>query len=138
MDQLSALSVLDGRYARLTEGLAEIFSEAGLIRHRVYVELQWLKFLGQELRLFELNAEDTEKIDAIDRKLDAGGAKQVKDIEKTTNHDVKAVEYFVKQALDEAGLARVREWTHFACTSEDINNIAYALMVSRGRDQMAS
>ncbi|MFP4444981.1 MAG: adenylosuccinate lyase [Desulfosudaceae bacterium] len=138
MDQLNALSVLDGRYAAMTEGLAEIFSEAGLIRHRLYVELQWLKFLGRELRLFAITDSDLETIDAVLRNFDAGGAERVKEIEKTTNHDVKAVEYYIKQELDRAGLDKIREWTHFACTSEDINNTAYALMVSRGRDLAAA
>ncbi|MFW5988790.1 MAG: adenylosuccinate lyase [Desulfosudaceae bacterium] len=138
MDRINSLSVLDGRYAAMTEDLAEIFSEAGLIRHRLYVELQWLKFLGQELRFFDLNEGEAKKIDAIYRDFDAGCAGQVKDIEKTTNHDVKAVEYYIKQELAGAGLERIREWTHFACTSEDINNTAYALMISRGRDLAAT
>ena len=137
MDTLTALSVLDGRYAAMTADLVNIFSEAGLIRNRVFVELQWLKFLGQELRLFDLSPDGAEKIAAIGRDFDANNAKTVKDIEKTTNHDVKAVEYFIKQKLDGAGLSAIREWTHFACTSEDINNSAYALMIKEGRGVMA-
>ena len=133
MDTLTALSVLDGRYAAMTADLVNIFSEAGLIRNRVFVELQWLKFLGQELRLFDLSPQDAEKIVAIGRDFDVNDAQAVKDIEKTTNHDVKAVEYFIKQELDAAGLSAIREWTHFACTSEDINNSAYALMIKAGR-----
>lgn len=137
MDTLTALSVLDGRYAAMTADLTDIFSEAGLIRHRVFVELQWLKFLGRDLRLFDLSAEDAEKIGAIGRAFDARRAQTVKEIEKTTNHDVKAVEYYIKRELDAAGLARIKEWTHFACTSEDINNSAYALMVKQGRTVVA-
>ncbi len=133
MDALTALSVLDGRYAAMTVDLVNIFSEAGLIRNRVFVELQWLRFLGQDLRLFDLSAEDAEKIEAIGRAFDVKSAQAVKDIEKTTNHDVKAVEYYIKQELDAAGLSGIREWTHFACTSEDINNSAYGLMIKEGR-----
>ncbi|MDY6824631.1 MAG: adenylosuccinate lyase [Thermodesulfobacteriota bacterium] len=137
MDELTALSVLDGRYAKLTGTLARVFSEYGLIRMRVYVELQWLKFLGRELALFELSDADVKKIDAIAESFDANEARSVKSIEKTTNHDVKAVEYYIKTQLDSAGLSAIREWTHFACTSEDINNTAYALMIRQGRDEIA-
>ena len=137
MDTLTALSVLDGRYAAMTAELVDVFSEAGLIRNRVLVELQWLKFLGRELRLFDLSAEEAEKIAAIGRDFDVNSARAVKDIEKTTNHDVKAVEYFIKQELDAAGMSAIREWTHFACTSEDINNSAYALMIKAGRNVVA-
>ena len=137
METLTALSVLDGRYAAMTAELAEVFSEAGLIRHRVLVELQWLNFLGQDLGLFDLSPAEADKIEAIGRAFDAGGAQAVKEIEKTTNHDVKAVEYYIKQELDALGLSRVREWTHFACTSEDINNSAYALMIGQGRRVVA-
>jgi adenylosuccinate lyase len=137
MDSLTALSVLDGRYAAMTADLADIFSEAGLIRNRLSVELQWLKFLGRDLRLFDLSAEDAEKIEAIGRAFDVRCAQVVKDIEKTTNHDVKAVEYYIKRELDAAGLGTIKEWTHFACTSEDINNSAYALMIQQGRAVVA-
>jgi adenylosuccinate lyase len=121
----------------MTADLRDIFSEAGLIRNRVTVELQWLKFLGRDLRLFSLSAADAEKIDAIGRAFDVDRARAVKDIEKTTNHDVKAVEYYIKGELEAAGLGAVREWTHFACTSEDINNSAYALMIRQGRTVVA-
>lgn len=137
MDELTALSVLDGRYSKLTGGLDRIFSEYGLIRNRVYVELQWLKFLGRELGLFDLSRSDLAKIDAIAGAFDENAAKVVKSIEQTTNHDVKAVEYYIKEQLDAAGLSGIREWTHFACTSEDINNTAYALMIRQGRDEVA-
>ncbi|MDY6904567.1 MAG: adenylosuccinate lyase [Thermodesulfobacteriota bacterium] len=137
MDELIALSVLDGRYAKLTGGLDQIFSEYGLIRNRIYVEIQWLKFLGRELGLFELSDTDAEKVAAIAETFDEVAARSVKSIEQTTNHDVKAVEYYIKEQLDGIGFSAIREWTHFACTSEDINNTAYALMIRQGRDLVA-
>ncbi len=134
MDQLRALSVLDGRYASLTNGLNEIFSEYGLIKHRLYVELQWLQFLGQELSLFKLSASDIKRIERIFTNFNFEAARRIKTIEATTNHDVKAVEYYIKEVLNTTGISHIEEWTHFACTSEDINNTAYALMIRQGRD----
>ncbi|TWI68609.1 adenylosuccinate lyase [Desulfobotulus alkaliphilus] len=134
MEQICALSVLDGRYRRLTEDLRDIFSEYGLIRHRLIVELRWLRFLVEHLKVVEIAAEDLDRIDAIAKDFGPEEALKVKAIEKTTNHDVKAVEYYIKEKLDALGLEKVREWTHFACTSDDINNTAYALMLQKGRD----
>jgi len=134
MEPLFSLSVLDGRYHALTESLRDVFSEYGLIRHRVIVEVEWLKFLAGELTLFEADAPGIQKIDAISSDFDADAAKRVKEIEKTTNHDVKAVEYYIKEQLEAAELMAVKEWVHFSCTSEDINNTAYALMVNAGRE----
>jgi len=134
MDQLKALSVLDGRYARVTGPLNEIFSEYGLIRHRVFVEIQWLKFLTTELGLARIQSQDIPKLDKIVTDFHFGSAEKVKGIEKTTNHDVKAVEYYIKEELASAGLSSIKEWVHFSCTSEDINNTAYALMLKKGRD----
>ena len=137
MEPLFSLSVLDGRYHALIEPLRDIFSEYGLIRHRVIVEVQWLKFLAGELKLFEADAPGIQKMDAIAADFDAEAAKRVKEIERTTNHDVKAVEYYIKEQLEAVGLTPVKEWVHFSCTSEDINNTAYALMVDAGRELVA-
>lgn len=134
---MKAIGPLDGRYARMTGELADIFSEYGLIQHRVQVEIQWLKFVIRDLELARFPKINLDAVDAIADNFSENDAQMVKSIEKTTNHDVKAVEYFIKQKLDAAGLGPVREWVHFACTSEDINNTAYALMVKKGRDLVA-
>ncbi|MCM2286761.1 MAG: adenylosuccinate lyase [Desulfobacula sp.] len=130
---ITSLTALDGRYAALTTEMAEIFSEYGLIRHRVFVEIQWLKFLLNDLTLFKAEIPDIEKLDQIAEHFSPEDAHQVKEIEKKTNHDVKAVEYFIKDKLDQAGLGAIKEWIHFACTSDDINNTAYALMLKKGK-----
>src|SRR6056297_2094231 len=130
MDQetsIQSISVLDGRYARHVKPLKEIFSEYGLIRYRVYVELKWLKFLLQDLGMASIDEKAARQIDAIYEGFDVKAALMVKAIEKTTNHDVKAVEYYIKEQLAESGLAHLKEWVHFACTSDDINNTSYAL-----------
>ena len=133
---IKTISALDGRYARHTAGLEEIFSEYGLIKYRVYVELQWLKFLLLDLKLATVEQEEVRQIDAIYEQFDVQSAVRIKNIEKETNHDVKAAEYYIKDRLIDAGLARIKEWVHFACTSDDINNISYALMVAAGRRQL--
>jgi len=137
MKTIKAITSLDGRYAGLTHELADIFSEFGLIRHRVQVELEWLKFIITDLKLVPMDGLDLRPIDDILTTFDCSDAEQVKNIEKKTNHDVKAVEYFIKDKLDAAGLAHIREWVHFACTSDDINNTAYALMLKKGKDLAA-
>ena len=138
MTTVLAITPIDGRYARITNDLADVFSESGLICHRIQVELEWLKFLINDLKVneeesgsktFDLSCLDTLLDDFSEKK-----ALRVKEIEARTNHDVKAVEYFIKEQLDEQGLSGIREWVHFACTSEDINNTAYGLMVKKGRD----
>ena len=132
METVNAIGPLDGRYARLTEELADIFSESGLIRHRVQVEIQWLNFILFDLKLTEVSNDPT-ILESIPEQLGTADVERVKAIEKTTNHDVKAVEYFIKEKLDSLGMSGIREWVHFACTSEDINNTAYALMMKKGR-----
>lgn len=132
MESITALSVLDGRYKRLTNELRDTFSEYGLIRYRIKVEIEWLKFLAAELKLADLSEENMKTIDSIFDDFNAESAQTVKGIERTTNHDVKAVEYYIKDRLDESGLSSVREWVHFSCTSDDINNTAYALMIKEG------
>ena len=132
-NHLTALSPLDGRYASRLDGMAELCSEAGLIRHRVIVEIAWFKALA-EWADFEpvpqLSASDRAFLDQLGTEFSTDDAEAVKQIEKTTNHDVKAVEYGLKQKLAERpGLAEHRELIHFACTSEDINNLAWALIL---------
>ena len=130
---LTALSPLDGRYAAKVEALRPIFSEYGLIRARVRVEIEWLLALAAEPGIVELapfGAEAEARLRALASGLTVADAARVKDIERTTNHDVKAVEYFIKERLrDDAGLGPALEFVHFACTSEDINNLSYALML---------
>ncbi len=138
MESIKALSVLDGRYKRLTGELVDIFSEYGLIRHRVQVEIEWLKFILTDLKLAELDENRVGDIDSIVNEFTQAHALRIKEIENTTNHDVKAVEYFIKEKLVEKGLAEIGEWVHFACTSDDINNTSYALMLKKGRDIAAN
>jgi len=135
---LSALSPLDGRYHKQLEPLAAILSEAGLIRARVRVEVEWLLALGEEPGIEEVAQFSRASIEAL-RSLVAGfseaDAERVKAIEATTNHDVKAIEYWLREKFaGRPDLERAAEFIHFACTSEDINNLAYALMLSEARD----
>jgi adenylosuccinate lyase len=131
---LNAVSVLDGRYAGLLEDLRDIFSEYGLIKHRVFIEIEWLKFILNDLELSPLSENETESVSSIYSGFNRESASLVKQIEKTTNHDVKAVEYYIKQELEKRGLNRIKEWVHFCCTSEDINNTSYALMIRSGKN----
>lgn len=130
---IDALTALDGRYARLTKEFVEVFSEYGLIKYRVFVEIEWLKFILNDLKLGQLNSEDIQKLDDIARNFTVDDARSVKEIEKKTNHDVKAVEYYIKGKLENSGLALIKEWVHFSCTSDDINNTSYALMLRDGK-----
>ncbi|MBF0225496.1 MAG: adenylosuccinate lyase [Desulfobacterales bacterium] len=136
MDEITAISVIDGRYRKLTEELSEIFSEFGLIKFRVHVEINWLKFLLKELKLSEINDSEIKLIDSINENFKIEDAKKIKDIEKITNHDVKAVEYFIKNKLSDMGLDRIKEWVHFSCTSEDISNASYAIMLKMGQEKI--
>jgi adenylosuccinate lyase len=135
---LTALSPLDGRYAGKVEPLRPIFSEFGLMHRRVRVEIEWLLALAVEPKIVELKAFDAAQISALkaiaDNFSEADG-ERIKAIEATTNHDVKAVEYFIKEQIGaDVGLAQAKEFVHFACTSEDINNLSYALMLRDARD----
>jgi len=139
LSELTAISPIDGRYGNKTIDLRAIFSEYGLIRHRVLVEVRWLQMLAAETGIAEVPAlsehANTVLNDIVD-KFSEEDAQRVKNIEKTTNHDVKAVEYFLKEKIagnDE--LEAVSEFIHFACTSEDINNLAYGLMLREARTQ---
>ena len=134
---LTALSPLDGRYAGKVEPLRPIFSEFGLMHRRVQVEIEWLLALAADARIVELPAFDAAQIatlKAITADFSVDDGARIKAIEATTNHDVKAVEYFIKERLGaDAGLAQAKEFVHFACTSEDINNLSYALMLRDAR-----
>ncbi len=137
---LLALSPLDGRYAAKVDALRPIFSEYGLIRARVKVEIEWLIALADEPGIVELPAFDADaraRLQALAEGFSVADAARVKAIERTTNHDVKAVEYFIKERLkDDAALAPALEFVHFACTSEDINNLSYALMLRQARQDV--
>ena len=137
---LLSLSPLDGRYAAKLDALRPHFSEYGLIRRRLQVEIEWLKALAQEPHFAEIPPFSAATLAALDRLLadfSPAQAAEVKDIEKTTNHDVKALEYWIKKQLaDNAEVMRVAEFIHFACTSEDINNLSHALMLKAARDEV--
>ncbi|HEU4774643.1 MAG TPA: adenylosuccinate lyase [Lysobacter sp.] len=136
--RLLALSPLDGRYAGKVDALRPIFSEFGLIKARVKVEVEWLLALAGEPGIEELapfSAEATARLRALADGLSVEDAARVKEIERTTNHDVKAVEYFIKERLaGDAELGPALEFVHFACTSEDINNLSYSLMLNEARN----
>jgi adenylosuccinate lyase len=135
--ELTALSPLDGRYANKVAALREHFSEFGLVRHRVRVELAWLLALSDEPAIPEVppfSASARAAIEQAGKSFTSADAARVKAIERTTNHDVKAVEYWLKERFAEnAEVARVAEFIHFACTSEDINNLAHALALAAAR-----
>ena len=139
LSNLTAVSPIDGRYGAKTAALRPMFSEYGLIRHRVLVEARWLQALAAEPSIAEVppfGPEAQATLDALVRDFDEQDAQAIKAIERKTNHDVKAVEYFLKDKIKGcAELEAVGEFIHFACTSEDINNLAHALMLKEGRDQ---
>ena len=136
LNPLTAIGAVDGRYRSKTEALAPIFSEYGLIRYRVQVECEWfaaLAELDEVPELPPLNARQAQALHDLHQGFSLADAKRVKAIEAATNHDVKAVEYFVKERISAVdGLAPVSEFVHFACTSWDINNLAVALMLRAG------
>jgi len=139
LSPLTALSPVDGRYGSKTESLRPVFSEFGLIHHRVMVEVRWLQALASHAGIPEvpvLSGHAERVLNDLVEKFSEQDAQRIKNIERTTNHDVKAVEYFLKEKV--AGneeLEAVSEFIHFACTSEDINNLAYALMLRAARTQ---
>ncbi|UCB54000.1 MAG: adenylosuccinate lyase [Thiotrichales bacterium] len=138
LTELTAISPTDGRYGDKTSDLRPLFSEFGLIHHRVLVEVRWLQALAKHDSITEVPAFDHKTstlLDGIVERFNVEDAQRVKNIEKTTNHDVKAVEYFLKEKIQgNQTLEAVNEFFHFACTSEDINNLSYALMLKSGRD----
>lgn len=137
---LTAISPIDGRYASKTADLQAIFSEFGLLKYRVVVEVRWLQMLAEipeisEVSAFSVTAND--HLNAIVDNFDVADAQRIKDIECTTNHDVKAVEYFLKeQVASIPELNAINEFIHFACTSEDINNLSHALMLNAAREDV--
>jgi len=139
-NELSAITPIDGRYANSVDALRPIFSEYGLMARRVRVEVRWLQALAKHPGIVELpdfSAEAKTILEAISTEFAVVDAERIKAIEAVTRHDVKAVEYFLKEKLaDYPELATALEFVHFACTSEDINNLAHALMLQEGRDQV--
>ena len=137
---LTAISPIDGRYTDKTAPLQPFFSEFGLLKSRVEVELQWLLLLSRCDAIAEvppLSADAKAQLTTISEDFSIDDAKRIKTIEKTTNHDVKAVEYFIKEKIhSHPELAAISEFVHFACTSEDINNTAYGIMLKQGRDKV--
>ncbi|GGI88949.1 adenylosuccinate lyase [Shewanella gelidii] len=140
LSALTAISPVDGRYGSKTASLRGIFSEFGLTKYRVQVEINWLKLLSscpeiEEVPPFSESA--LTLLDSIKNNFSEQDAQRVKTIESTTNHDVKAVEYFIKEKIaDNSELVAVDEFVHFACTSEDINNLSHGLMLAEARDQV--
>ncbi|HEX8551338.1 MAG TPA: adenylosuccinate lyase [Abditibacteriaceae bacterium] len=134
--ELEALSPLDGRYAAATRGVANHFSEAALIKARVRVEIEWLLMLSRREEIAEVRTFSTGEEATLRRIGTEIQAERVKEIEATTRHDVKAVEYAIKEQLEKTSLADVKEWVHFACTSEDINNLAHGLMLRGGIEEV--
>ena len=140
LSALTAVSPIDGRYGNKTDALRPIFSEYGLIRCRVEVEIRWLQRLAEHEDIVEVPvfSEETNKLlnDIVDN-FGEEQANAIKEIERTTNHDVKAVEYFIKEQFKgNAELEAVTEFVHFACTSEDINNLSHGLMLKQGRNDV--
>lgn len=139
LSALTALSPVDGRYASKTSAYRQFFSEYGLIKHRVLVEIRWLQALANHAEITEVSAFSdvaNQLLESILDNFNEDDADRVKDIERTTNHDVKAVEYYLKEKIaDNDELNAVSEFIHFACTSEDINNLSYALMLKGGREE---
>ncbi|MDR1162763.1 MAG: adenylosuccinate lyase [Candidatus Accumulibacter sp.] len=148
-DSLDALSPLDGRYAQKMDALRAVFSESGLMRRRLRVEVEWLKALADEPALTEIapfSSGARAFLDALVENFGIEGARQIKENEVRTNHDVKALEYWIRDALEQPeaaaefggvdGAARVSGFIHFACTSEDVNNLSHALMLTEARDEI--
>lgn len=135
---LTAISPIDGRYTHKADALRPIFSEYGLIRYRVIIEIRWLQTLAQQPQILEvppLSANAMSVLDTIITQFSVADAQHIKTIESTTNHDVKAVEYFLKEKIaPHRELHKINEFIHFACTSEDINNLCYGLMLKQGRE----
>lgn len=140
LNELTAISPVDGRYGSKTAALRDIFSEYGLIRHRVLVEIRWFQALANHAEIAEVPTLDKEALTVLNRIVDnfsLEDAERIKTIERTTNHDVKAVEYFLKERIQgNAMLEASTEFLHFACTSEDINNLSHGLMLKAGRDDV--
>ena len=140
LNELTAISPVDGRYGSKTAAFRDLFSEYGLIKHRVLVEVRWFQALAAHAEIPEvptLDADADAKLNSIIDDFSLKDAARIKTIERTTNHDVKAVEYFLKEKIQgNAQLEASTEFLHFACTSEDINNLSHGLMLKAGRDEV--
>lgn len=140
LNELTAISPVDGRYGAKTASLRELFSEYGLIKHRVLVEIRWFQALASHSEITEVPTLDNDAqkvLNGIVDNFSLADAERIKTIEHTTNHDVKAVEYFLKEKIQgNAMLEASNEFLHFACTSEDINNLSHGLMLKAGRDNV--
>ena len=140
LSSLTAISPIDGRYGSKTQRLRTVFSEFGLIRYRVLVEVRWLQHLAENPQITEVaafSAEANSLLNSLAENFTEEQSLRIKEIERTTNHDVKAVEYLIKETIaDNQELQAVSEFVHFACTSEDINNLSHGLMLKEGRDQV--
>lgn len=131
MDALTAISPLDGRYSDTLKNLPAYFSEMALIKYRLQVEIHWVVFQVNQIKFHDLQPFSPQQIELLNHKADflnLDGALRVKEFEKTSNHDVKAIEYYLREIFDQAGLSEYKECIHLFCTSEDINNLAYSLM----------
>src|SRR6059058_3701969 len=127
LNSLSAISAIDGRYRKQVQHLDEYFSEYALMKYRVLVEIEYLLFLSQK-KFFKLSEKTSRILSRLKDDFGPEDAQEIKQIEHTTNHDVKAVEYFIKQELEKTGENNIREWVHFGLTSQDINNTAIPLL----------
>ena len=140
LSALTAISPVDGRYQNKTDALRPIFSEYGLFRYRVLVEVEWLKKLSKNSSIKEIesfSASSTSLLNNIKDNFSIVDAERIKEIEKTTNHDMKAVEYFIREKIQsDTKLKNISQFIHFACTSEDINNLSYALMLKDVRESI--
>ena len=140
LSALTAISPVDGRYQNKTDALRPIFSEYGLFRYRVLVEVEWLKKLSKNSSIKEIesfSASSTSLLNNIKDNFSIADAERIKEIEKTTNHDMKAVEYFIREKIQsDSKLKNISQFIHFACTSEDINNLSYALMLKDARESI--
>jgi adenylosuccinate lyase len=126
LTSLSAISAIDGRYRKQVQHLDEYFSEYALMKYRVLVEIEYLFFLSEK-KLVKLSQKAVKHLNEVKENFGLEDAHEIKRIENTTNHDVKAVEYFIKQELDKVDASSVKEWVHFGLTSQDINNTAIPL-----------
>ena len=135
LNTLFCISPIDGRYRDITEKVSEYFSEYAYIKYRVKIEIEWLKYILKS-DICNVNKEIVENVDKIYNTFDINGAIRVKKIEKVTNHDVKAIEYYIKEEMDKNNIGKYKNFVHFGCTSEDINNLAYALMCKEFVDKI--
>ncbi len=136
---IKSLTALEGRYGAITQPLGDYFSEWALIKYRIHVEVEWLIAMAGNPAFAEIRAFTPEEISflrGLVTNFDEAAALRIKEIERTTNHDVKAIEYFLRETLGAMSLSDVLEFIHFSCTSEDINNLSYALMLKHGIEEV--